>query len=334
MKKWLSVISVVSIVVLSAMVFLYFDLMRYAQTPAGEKAQDAVVMVPPGQGFKAITENLAAAGVLKYPLLFRAYARIKDYDKKIKAGEYLLSRSMPPDKIFQILVDGRIRLHKVTIPEGYTQNQIAELVETSGLATAAEFLKTALDPAFIKKLGIDAESLEGYLFPETYFFPGDVTPEKIISTMVGRFRETYRSEWEERAKSHGFSTHETVTLASIVEKETGIPDERSVIASVFHNRLKKRMRLESDPTVIYGIKDFDGNLTRKHLKTFSPYNTYKIRGLPLGPIANPGSEAIRAVLYPAQTGYLYFVAKRDRTHKFSSTLSEHNRAVRKYQLRK
>ena len=334
LKKWLVVISIVLVVVVSAIVYLYFDLMRYAQTPAADKALETVVMVPQGQGFKAIAENLVAAGVLKYPLLFRAYARIKDYDKKIKAGEYLLSKSMSPDKILQILIDGRIRLHKVTIPEGYTRDQIAKLLETSGLTTAAEFLKTAADPAFIRTQGIDAGSFEGYLFPETYFFPRDVTPEKIISTMVSRFREAYRPGWEERAKSLGFTTHEVVTLASIIEKETGIPAERPIIASVFHNRMKKRMRLESDPTVIYDIKDFDGNLTRKHLKTPSPYNTYKIRGLPPGPIANPGSEAIRSALYPAETEYLFFVAKQDRTHKFSTTISEHNRAVRKYQLRK
>jgi peptidoglycan lytic transglycosylase G len=334
LKKCVWVISVVCVGVVSASIYLYFDLMRYARTPAADKAPEIVVMVPQGQGFKTIAENLVAAGVLKYPVLFRAYARIKDYDKKIKAGEYLLSRSMSPDKILQILIDGRIRLHKVTIPEGYTQDQIAKSLETSGLTTAADFLKTAADLNFIRTQGIGAGSFEGYLFPETYFFPRSVTPEKIISAMVSRFREASLPGWEERAKSFGFTPHEVVTLASIIEKETGIPAERPIIASVFHNRIRKKMRLESDPTVIYGIKDFDGNLTRKHLKTHSPYNTYRIKGLPHGPIANPGSEAIRAALYPAQTEYLYFVAKRDRTHQFSTTLSAHNRAVRKYQLRK
>ena len=150
--------------------------------------------------------------------------------------------------------------------------------------------------------------------------------------MVQRFRSVFKPEWEERAASFGFTVHEVVTLASIIEKETGATFERPLISSVFHNRLRKKMRLESDPTVIYGIKDFNGNLTRKHLKTRTPYNTYKIRGLPAGPIANPGRASLEAALFPEKTKYIYFVSKKDRTHYFSTNLKEHNRAVRKYQL--
>ena len=156
--------------------------------------------------------------------------------------------------------------------------------------------------------------------------------EKIISTMVQRFRSIFTPAWEDRAGHYGFTVHQVVTLASIIEKETGASFERPLISSVFHNRLKKKMRLESDPTVIYGIKNFDGNLTRKHLKTHTPYNTYKIRGLPAGPIANPGRASLEAALFPDDTAYLYFVSKKDSTHHFSNNLKEHNRAVRKYQL--
>jgi len=184
----------------------------------------------------------------------------------------------------------------------------------------------------VRQNGLAGMTFEGYLFPDTYFFPRDVTIEGIISTMVKRFWSVFVPEWQARAKDLGLSVHQTVTLASIIEKETGAAFERPIISSVFHNRLKKKMRLESDPTVIYGIKNFDGNLTKKHLTTRTPYNTYKIRGLPIGPIANPGSASLEAALYPDDTKYIYFVSRKDRTHQFSMNLKQHNRAVRKYQL--
>ena len=158
--------------------------------------------------------------------------------------------------------------------------------------------------------------------------------EQIISAMVNRFWSVFTTEWKVRAKDLGFTVHQIVTLASIIEKETGAAFERPIISSVFHNRLKKKMRLESDPTVIYGIKNFDGNLTRKHLSTHTPYNTYKIKGLPAGPIANPGRASLEAALYPERSVFIYFVSKKDNTHYFSTNLKEHNQAVRKYQLRR
>ena len=181
-------------------------------------------------------------------------------------------------------------------------------------------------------MGIPGKTVEGYLFPETYFFQKQASAEKIIRAMIGRFKSVFTKEWKNRAQELGFSVHEIVTLASIIEKETGVAKERSIISSVFHNRLEKGIRLASDPTVIYGIENFDGNLTRQDLRTRTPYNTYTNYGLPPGPIANPGKAALEAALYPADTPYLYFVAKPDNTHHFSTTLAEHNRAVRKYQL--
>jgi UPF0755 protein len=243
-----------------------------------------------------------------------------------------LSAAMPPRQILAIMVKGEVKLHKLTIPEGYNAYQIAELVSQAGYGAQDEFDKIVSDAALVRKLGLEAETLEGYLFPDTYFFPKDVTMEKIISTMVQRFWSIFKPEWQDRTKSLGFSVHQVVTLASIIEKETGAAFERPRISSVFHNRLRKKMRLESDPTVIYGIIDFDGNLTRKHLKTRTPYNTYKIRGLPVGPIANPGRASLEAALFPEKTAYIYFVSKKDTTHYFSTNLKEHNRAVRKYQL--
>jgi UPF0755 protein len=333
-KKYQLIITILLALSVSVAAYLYADLRRYAETPASPENVETAVIVPPGARFQTIAEILTTAGVLNHPLKFRAYARLKGYDKRIKAGEYVLSKDMSPDAVLRALIKGRIRLHKVTIPEGYTQKQIAEVVEASGLTTAEDFLNAATDPALLKSEGVDADSFEGYLFPETYFFPLGVTPEKIISTMVHRLREQFLPEWKERAEMLGYSIHETITLASIIEKEAGTASERPIIASVFHNRLKKGMRLDSDPTVIYGIKDFDGNLTRKHLETPTRYNTYKIKGLPPAPIANPGADAIEAALYPTETDYLFFVSKKDRTHQFSTTIAEHNRAVRKYQLRK
>ncbi len=334
MKKCLLIISILSALIVSVVAYLYADLLRYAKSSASAETAEAVVIVSPGERFQKITGKLLAAGVLNHPLKFSIYARMKGYDKSIKAGEYLLSKAMSPEGILQVLIDGKVRLHKVTIPEGYTQKQIAQLLEASGLTPEADFLEATTDTDFLKSQGIDADSFEGYLFPDTYFFPLEVTPKKIISTMVRRLQGQFRPEWKERAEKLGYSIHDVITLASIIEKEAGTASERPIISSVFHNRLKKGMRLESDPTVIYGIKDFDGNLTREHLLTPSPYNTYRIKGLPPAPIANPGSDAIESALYPAETAYLFFVAKRDRTHQFSSTLAEHNRAVKKYQLRR
>jgi UPF0755 protein len=225
-------------------------------------------------------------------------------------------------------------LYRVTIPEGYNLKQIAQAIETSGLATYDHFLQAATDPEFARKKGIPADTFEGYLFPDTYLFPRNTNPHRIITAMADRFEGIFTPRWETRAQQLGFSVHQIVTLASMIEKETGDPSERPIISSVFHNRLRKKMRLESDPTVIYAIADFNGNLTRKHLQTYTAYNTYKIFGLPPGPIASPGQKALKAALYPADTNFLFFVAKRDGTHHFSTTISGHNKAVRKYQIRR
>jgi UPF0755 protein len=200
----------------------------------------------------------------------------------------------------------------------------------AGFANMDEFVRLCRDRTFIQSLGIQADSLEGYLFPETYLFPRDTSTQDVIKAMAARFFKVW-DKYADMARGHELSRHQIITLASIVEKETGAPQERPMIAAVFLNRLKKKMRLETDPTVIYGIPDFDGNLTKKHLQTPTPYNTYVIDGLPPGPIANPGEDSIKAVLQPANTDYLFFVSKNDGTHQFSRTLKEHNQAVSQYQ---
>ena len=318
----------------SALSCLFLDLLVYGDKRANADNSKKVVVILPGQNLSTIANYLNNTGIIKNPVKFKLLARIKGCDKKIKAGEYLLSSSMPPIKILETIASGKVRLYKITIPEGYNLKQVASIISKAKLGTKEDFLKAATDSSFAYKQGINAETFEGYLFPETYYFPKNITPEKIITTMVERFRSIFNRKWEKRAKDLNLSIHQVVTLASIIEKETGVSFERSVISSVFHNRLKKMMRLESDPTVIYGLKNFDGNITRKHLATQTPYNTYTITGLPPGPIANPGSKALKAALYPADTDFLYFVSKKDRTHKFSMNIKDHNKAVKKYQLRK
>ncbi|MBN2126167.1 MAG: endolytic transglycosylase MltG, partial [Deltaproteobacteria bacterium] len=223
--------------------------------------------------------------------------------------------------------------HPVTIPEGLTASQIGALLEEKGLADKGGFLDLIRDPRLIKDYGLRGDSLEGYLYPDTYHFARGIPVQRIIDTMVKRFHELV-DPLQDRARQVGMELEEVISLASIVEKETGLARERPLIASVFLNRLKRGMRLESDPTVIYGLKDFDGNLTREDLRHNTPYNTYTRRGLPPGPIANPGLDSIRAVLSPAETNYLYFVSKNDGSHHFSATLAEHNRAVVKYQKKR
>ena len=222
--------------------------------------------------------------------------------------------------------------YKLTIPEGLTITEIAGRIEKAGYCSRQAFIELCNDPQVVASFHIKGKSLEGFLYPDTYFFPGQTDCRTVAEAMVDRFKTVFTEEWRNRAKALGMNVYEVVTLASIIEKETGDASERPVIASVFHNRLKKKMRLESDPTVIYGIKNFDGNIRRIHLRTVTPYNTYQIKGLPAGPIANPGALAIKAALYPAETDYLFFVSKKDTTHYFSKTIKEHNRAVRKYQL--
>ena len=335
MKKPLLLVGILLFIAISMAVGLLFELKMFASTPASESASDPIIInIRPGQTLNAAADILYRKRIINSEKKFILIARFKGYDKRLKAGEYLLSADMTPLQLLDIMVRGTVKLYKLTVPEGYNLFQIAELVEASNFGTQADFIQAATDSARVRQHGLEGETFEGYLFPDTYFFPREVTMDGIIGAMVKRFRSVFIPKWQARAKELGWTVHQIVTLASIIEKETGAAFERPIISSVFHNRLKKKMRLETDPTVIYGIKNFDGNLTRKHLSTVTPYNTYKIRGLPIGPIANPGSASLEAALYPDDTKYIYFVSRKDSTHQFSTNLKQHNRAVRKYQLRR
>ena len=334
MKKKLPLILILFLAAASVAAGLFArHMVRYAQMPVNLSLDRSVeLVIKPGQSFKDVTAMLREKGLIKHPTKFRILAVYQKATTRIKAGEYRIPGSMSPGRILRQLGEGRVHLHRVTLPEGLTIHETAQRVADAGLCEKSEFTRAATDPELARQMGLSAKTTEGYLFPETYYFEKPVSAETIVRTMVGRFQGIFSDQWKQRADELGFSVHEIVTLASIIEKETGAPEERKTVSSVFHNRLERGMRLDSDPTVIYGIEDFDGNLTRKHLRTPTAYNTYKRKGLPPGPIANPGQASLHAALYPADTPYLYFVADSKNSHYFSTTLKEHNRAVRKYQL--
>jgi UPF0755 protein len=334
LKKLLNISAIIVVIVVSLSFIVFQDLHFYSKEPAQITAEPQMVMISSGQNFESVTRILYEEKIIRYPFKFKLLARIKGFDRNVKAGEYLLSSSMSPEKILETLVEGKVYLYRITIPEGYNLNQVASLLEEKGVIKGTEFLEAANDPTFTEKLGINAKNFEGYLFPETYFFPKNTSPRKIISTMVNRFNVKFNPLWSKSPPESTFSIHEIVILASIIEKETSIDKERPLVSSVFHNRLKKNMRLQSDPTVIYGAEDYNGNITRKHLITSTPYNTYTNRGLPHGPIANPGIASLEAALFPPESPYLYFVSKNDNTHFFSTNYDDHRKAVRKYQLNK
>lgn len=309
-----------------------YSMAQFSRIPARTYGNVVAISIPPGSGLSAIAHRLHQQGLVRSSFRFKLMVRMAKKEGALKAGEYRLSAAMTPSEILEILYQGQVRRYRLTIPEGLNVDEIARRIENAGLAGANDILCLAEDSDFCRQLHIPADHLEGYLFPDTYFFEKPVSPATILTTMVRRFYQVFSPEWQKAAQEQGMSLHEVVTLASIVEKETGQARERPLIASVFHNRLTRNMRLQSDPTVIYGIKNFDGNITRQHLREHTPYNTYRIKGLPPGPIASPGKAAIEAVLFPADTDHLYFVSKNDGSHHFSKTLAQHNRAVKRYQL--
>lgn len=302
----------------------------YMVKPADPGGTTRTFLVRQGATLKQVAQALEEEGLVTSDMLFSLTGRLMGAHREIRAGEYFLSPTMPPLRILQILSKGSVITHAVTIPEGLTRTQIAEVLAGKGLADKGDFLALTENPELAARFGISAQSLEGYLYPDTYQLARGLPAISVIEVMVRRFWEIFRP-LEGRLRDVNLTMAEAITLASIVEKETGLAEERPLIAAVFLNRLRQRMRLESDPTVIYGLERFDGNLTRKDLQEATPYNTYVIHGLPPGPIANPGAGSILAVLYPAETDYLYFVSRNDGSHHFSRTLSEHSRAVVTYQ---
>jgi UPF0755 protein len=300
--------------------------------PDGAPAPAPVVVeITDGMTLRQLAARLERDRLIRSGPVFVLLAKFTGADRHLKTGEYEVHPAMRPRDMLNEFLSGRVVLYQITIPEGYTIVEMAQVFAQKGLADPEELIRLAHDDAFVRSLGVEAASLEGYLFPDTYKFARHTRPKDILREMVAGLRNVLTPDLLQRAQDIHMSVHQVLTLASVVEKETGAESERPLIASVFHNRLLRHIPLQSDPTVIYGLERFDGNIRKKDLDSPSPYNTYRVRGLPPGPIASPGLGSIRAVLYPASTKHLYFVSRNDGTHQFSATLAEHNRAVDKYQ---
>jgi len=305
--------------------------LRVALNPVSADETPMVFEVPRGATLGSVARSLKQAGLVRNERALVWWTRWRGWENDLRAGYYELSPSLGARAVVKRLVSGRVRTSPVSFPEGWTAVEIAAHLEATGLADAGEFLALVNDAKFARSLGVPADRLEGYLFPETYRLTRGLPPEAIARIMVKQFHSVWKRV-APLAKKRGLRMHDLVTLASIVEKETGVARERPVIAAVFHNRLAIGKKLETDPSVIYGIPNFDGNLRRWHLEDESnPYNTYQFPGLPPGPIANPGEAAMRAAAQPAKSDYLYFVSRRNGSHWFSRTFEEHESAVLHYQ---
>ncbi len=294
--------------------------------------QEVIVTIPKGASVSQVGNILQEKGVVSNRLIFKLVAWIRGEQRNIKAGDYALKTGSDAGDVLDQLISGKTLMFTLTVPEGYNIYQMADMFQQLSLMTREEFLSVAKDKTFLKELSVDGQSLEGYLFPDTYFFrySEKADAKLIIRRMVQRFHEVYDKYVRSEAEEAGWTMGQAVTLASLVEKEAK-PSEHQLVSAVFHNRLKQKMRLQSDPTAIYGIKPMGSKITRADLDRKQPYNTYQIDGLPPGPIASPGRESLIAAVKPADNDYLYFVAKNDGSHQFSSTLAEHNHWVNLYQ---
>lgn len=300
--------------------------------PSREKIWKEVA-VTEGMSFKAVAAMLHREGIIRYRGYFEILGRIQGITRRVRQGYYGLGTHMSMWEVLEALRQGRIIEYQVIVPEGYNLYQIGYvLARTPLIKDPQEFIRLAKDGKFVRSLGIEASTLEGYLFPDTYYFPKGITVEGIARHMVQRYRSVFDDSYRARAAALGFTEHQIITLASIIEKEAKIPSERKLISAVYHNRLKIGMKLQADPTAVYGKKAWVTNVTREDLKRKTPYNTYLHKGLPPGPIANPGQESILAALYPAPVDYLYFVAQGDGSHYFSKDYSTHLKAVNRYRF--
>ncbi len=305
----------------------------YAPFPEA-RSEEVFFEVRPGEPAARIARRLEKERVIDSDFWFRLYLRLQGEDFHLKAGEYRFDEPESAIDVAHKLHEGEVYHHKVTVPEGRDRWEVARIWEEAGFGGHGEFFQLFASPEPIRELDPLAADLEGYLFPETYLLPRGTRPERIVRLMVQGFTKIWNEERRRRAERLGLTPRQVVTLASLIEEETGHPEERRLISAVFHNRLRMNMKLECDPTVIYAVKrvkPWDGIIHRSDLQFDSPYNTYLYPGLPPGPISNPGLASIDAALDPAQSEYLFFVSRNDGSHVFSETYREHARAVREFQ---
>jgi len=297
--------------------------------------EEVFVDLPPGTSVQGIAERLADAGVVPDAVTFRVAARLMGSARRLQAGEYRFAAPASPYDIVARLVRGDVYSHAITFPEGLTIREMADIFEKGGLGTAEDFVRAAADTSAVRAIDAGAPTLEGYLFPDTYSWSRQATAGDAVAAMVARFTQAFDSSVRAAAEADGLTARQVVTLASIIEKETASAAERPLISAVYRNRLRIGMPLQCDPTVIYALMRagrWKGNLTRQDLQIDSPYNTYRYRGLPPGPVAAPGHASLVAAVEPASVPYLYFVSRNDGTHVFASTLAEHSRNVAKWQV--
>lgn len=310
------------VVVIFSVVYAGYELFL---KPHVNKGAD-VVIIPKGSGISRIAQILDEADAVYHPNIFKTAAKISGYDTKLRAGKFKLPEKANNWELLQLLSSGKPYEEKVTLPEGLMSKQMASILQEKASIDSMAFMNAVMDSSLAKELGVDAENLEGYLFPETYHITWGASGETVARQLVKQFFIELPDSAKEKAKELGCSLHQMVTLASIIEGEAIKREESEIISAVYHNRLKKRIRLEADPTIQYIIPDGPRRLLHKDLEIDSPYNTYKYYGLPPGPIKNPGRNAIAAALNPAEVPYLFFVAKGDGSHVFSTTYQQHLRA--------
>ena len=301
----------------------------------GYEADEQFVEIPPGAGTAEIRRRLIDAGVVRDELSFRAAVWWTGRAQSLQAGEFQFTRPMSAAAVVEKIARGDVYTRRITFREGLTIAEMADVFESNGFGKKAEFLAAAGDRTLIRDLDPDAGDLEGYLFPETYALPRGTPASRLIAMMVDRFRANYTDDLQAKAQEQGFTTRQVVTLASLVEKETGKGDERPLVSAVYRNRIELGMPMQADPTVVYALQKaarYDGNIRREDLAFDSPYNTYRYNGLPPGPIASPGKASLEAALAPADVPYLYFVSRNDGSHVFAETLAEHNANVYQYQI--
>ena len=326
MKKFL-IITLIALPLLAGLIVATHVGLKFTQTYTGE---DKTFTVRNGDTFGKVNQRLYSEGLISDMRIFHYYAKYKNVMTKFRAGNFTIPRGSNMSQVLDTLVYGQPNLTSITIPEGKNMYEIAKIIGNSGITTEQEFLDAVQHPSLISLISVQAPSLEGYLYPETYRFAPNTPAKTVVKSMIDLFNEKTKN----LDFTHPFlNKHQVIILASVVEKETGAKFERPTIAGVFTNRLKKRMRLQSDPTTIYGIwSRYKGNIRKADLLESTPYNTYTVPALPQGPISNPSLEAIEAVLKPEENQYLYFVSKGDGTHVFSKTYQDHNKAVQDYQV--
>jgi len=315
---------------------LAFYLSKALNCLSEEKTGSSLVLIEKGQSPRSIARTLTKNGLIRDPRAFHLAYSLYYAPQFLKAGEYEFSFPLSAKTTIREMIAGRVLLHPLTIPEGLTLKEIAQLLAEKHYPLQGSFLEAGHDSELISDLDPEATSLEGYLFPETYYFTREVKAEEIVKAMVAQFRANFGQKEIQRTKELRLKIREIVILASLIEKETSRAEEKPLVSAVFHNRLRLRMKLDSDPTIIYVLKNeerFDGNLKQEHKNLKSPYNTYLYPGLPPGPICNPGKDSLAAALYPAQVDYLYFVSRNDGSHVFNRSYPEHLKAVKKFQLK-